>query len=721
MKKTLIIVFVAVAAIGVALALPADAKDEYARETGKGCIFCHQESTGGGLNTAGFAYIRNGYRYPIPASLLEKAESLQTGFHKTLRFLVGYLHLVAGVIFFGAIFYIHIFIKPMTLTSGVPKPERLLGLSCMVILAATGVYLTWARIERWEQFFDNSFGLLLFIKIALFLAMVIIGLSAVFFIHRPRRDRSKTGDGRTADDGGETAPATFVYEGSVYDVSGSPKWQDGRHFGRHQCGTDLTGEMSGAPHGEEVLERVPCLGGAGQTAGDPSPGKAPKAFIVMAYANLVIIFLILACISVWRWDFPIRIIPESRADVIAGDSCVSCHREKTPGIVVDWEAGAHARLNVDCYKCHRANTDDAVLKDHLQFDRHPISAVVSPVNCGGCHPEEAAQYAKSKHANTHEIMWQVDIWLNQGHNNDVERAVGCFDCHGTVVRLAEGRPVAGTWPNVGVGRINPDGSFGSCSACHTRHRFSKIEARKPEACDQCHLGPDHPQIEIYNESKHGTLYHAEGATWEWDPANRPWTAAKDFRAPTCAACHMSAAGSLPASHDVTQRLSWETQAPLTVRPENFMPFPSSTRWQDERAAMKTVCLQCHGSTWTNEHFDNYDRVIHLYNDTYYRPVKSLMDDLYTMGLLNGDTYFDESLEWEYYEFWHHEGRRARMGAAMMAPDYAWWHGFYEMKHRAVTIAAEAEKLVGEGPGKRYPTLPGNAAMEVFQPPLPAQQ
>jgi len=30
-----------------------------------------------------------------------------------------------------------------------------------------------------------------------------------------------------------------------------------------------------------------------------------------------------------------------------------------------------------------------------------------------------------------------------------------------------------TWPNTGIGRVNPDGSAGSCSACHTRHRFSK--------------------------------------------------------------------------------------------------------------------------------------------------------------------------------------------------------------------------------------------------------
>ena len=58
-----------------------------------------------------------------------------------------------------------------------------------------------------------------------------------------------------------------------------------------------------------------------------------------------------------------------------------------------------------------------------------------------------------------------------------------------------------------------------------------------------------------------------------------------------------------------------------------------------------------------------------------------MDNLYAKGILSKSSYFDEELEWEFYELWHHEGRRARMGSAMMAPDYAWWHGFYELKHR----------------------------------------
>ena len=87
---------------------PAHATNDYALKTGKGCIFCHQESTGGNLKTAGLAYIRNGYQYPISERILSKAEALQTSFHTSFRFIIGYLHLLAAVVFFGAIFYIHI-------------------------------------------------------------------------------------------------------------------------------------------------------------------------------------------------------------------------------------------------------------------------------------------------------------------------------------------------------------------------------------------------------------------------------------------------------------------------------------------------------------------------------------------------------------------------------------------------------------------------------------
>ncbi|MHC5082980.1 MAG: multiheme c-type cytochrome, partial [Planctomycetota bacterium] len=362
--------------------------------------------------------------------------------------------------------------------------------------------------------------------------------------------------------------------------------------------------------------------------------------------------------------------------------CIDCHAKESVGIVADWADSRHAHINVTCLDCHAAGAADAdVSKAHFEYDKTPVSTIVSPRDCSRCHPSEAAEYAKSKHANTMEIMWKLDPWMNDGMNNEIERVTGCQHCHGSVVKITDGKFDPGTWPNVGVGRVNPDGSLGSCSSCHTRHKFSVVEARKPEACGQCHLGPDHPQIEIFEESKHGAIYHAEGDDWKWDSAPGTWTPGVDYRTPTCSVCHMSEVNGVAASHDVTERLAWETQAPLTVRPADFKPMPAKNDWKVERAKMEKVCLACHSPAWTKGHFDHFDKAVENYNENYFKPMKKLVDQLYAKKLLSKDKNLDEQLEYEFYELWHHEGRRARFGAAMMAPDYAWWHGFYELKQR----------------------------------------
>jgi len=390
----------------------------------------------------------------------------------------------------------------------------------------------------------------------------------------------------------------------------------------------------------------------------------------------------------------------------AAMACLDCHKKEHPGLFADWAASRHASANITCLDCHQAEEfDPDVSRDHYkQYQRAdrsfgrseykvPISAVVTPKDCSRCHPDEAKEYSHSKHANTIEIIWKIDPWLNKGMNSDFERASGCFTCHGSVVKMKDGKLTSETWPNTGVGRINMDGSKGSCTSCHTRHRFSVAEARKAEACGQCHLGPDHPQIEIYKESKHGAIYDSFGHDWRWDAAPGTWTPGIDFRTPTCASCHMSGAGRTHTTHDVTERLSWELQAPLTIRPEEFGPFPAKTNWKTEREKMKEICLQCHGNVWVNAHYDKLDKVVEEYNEVYFKPAKEMLDKLYDKGLLDKSRFFDERLEVEYYELWHHEGRRARMGAAMMAPDYTWWHGFYECKKRFSNFMEEAKELI----------------------------
>ena len=139
--------------------------------------------------------------------------------------------------------------------------------------------------------------------------------------------------------------------------------------------------------------------------------------------------------------------------------------------------------------------------------------IVSPKDCGGCHQKEVDQQKGSHHAKAGEILASLDNFLGSVLGGPPAVAVGCFQCHGSTVKvLPNGKFDPATWPNTGIGRINPDGSAGSCSACHTRHRFSKAQAREPQTCGKCHLGPDHPQMEVYQESKHGILWDVNKLT-----------------------------------------------------------------------------------------------------------------------------------------------------------------------------------------------------------------
>ena len=117
-------------------------------------------------------------------------------------------------------------------------------------------------------------------------------------------------------------------------------------------------------------------------------------------------------------------------------------------------------------------------------------------------------------------------------------AAGCAQCHGSEVKVnGDGSLDTATWPNSGIGRINPDGSKGSCSSCHGRHAFSKAQARDPASCMRCHSGPDSPDRAIYEASKHGMAYFAHKEKMNLDADS--WVAGKDYvSAPTCTTCHM---------------------------------------------------------------------------------------------------------------------------------------------------------------------------------------
>jgi len=88
-------------------------------------------------------------------------------------------------------------------------------------------------------------------------------------------------------------------------------------------------------------------------------------------------------------------------------------------------------------------------------------------------------------------------------------------------------------------------------------------------------------------------------------------------------------------------------------------------WEKRRAAMQDVCSNCHATGWVENFYKQYENTVDLYNEKFAKPAKAIMDKLYAANKLT-KTPFDEKIEWTYYELWHHQGRRARMGTAMMA-------------------------------------------------------
>jgi hydroxylamine dehydrogenase len=383
-----------------------------------------------------------------------------------------------------------------------------------------------------------------------------------------------------------------------------------------------------------------------------------------------------------------------------GKNCITCHRSVQPGVVNDWVNSRHGHVGVSCIDCHAVAEDSptAILHEDVfemeGYDKNLldrgvyISALVAPSACARCHPVEVEQFNSSGHFRSYHQIVPKDslhalVQVHEGRDlpelKTAPGETGCMQCHGTEIKLDEtGRPTQDTWPNAGMGNIYPDGSTGNCATCHTRHKFSIAEARKPWACASCHLGPDHPDIEIFENSKHGHVYNADGDSWRWDTAPGGWEPG-DFRGPTCATCHMSGIGELRTTHNISERLYWNGWAKRSeVRNSNDPLSPLLGNGPEGRKLMKQVCSSCHSGLHADNFFEQADKAVRLYNEGYYDPANKMLEELKAAGLLKENPWTDE-FQIVYYHLWHHQGRRARQGALMGAPDYAHWHGFFELQ------------------------------------------
>jgi hypothetical protein len=401
-------------------------------------------------------------------------------------------------------------------------------------------------------------------------------------------------------------------------------------------------------------------------------------------------------------------------------------------ITADNVAEDLAGYAVGCYECHSRNPEKH--RDNFEHMGFKINVVVSPDDCKTCHPVEVKQFSGSKKSNAIKNLMANAVYHTLVNNvTGVKKIVNgeiitespseqtlhesCLGCHGTKIEVkglkqltvAFGEitvPDLTNWPNQGVGRENPDGSFGACTACHPRHAFSIEVARKPYTCAQCHEEPDVPAWDVYAESKHGNIFFAKNHEWNMNAV--PWIVGKDFKAPTCSVCHnsliVSPSGTVLAerTHDFGSRLwlrlfglIYSHPQPLSgdttiIKNKDGLPLPTTFSGlpasefligkaeQEKRLhSMKSVCNGCHNMDWINGHFTKLANTV-LETNAMTQTATNLMIEAWNKGLEDKSNPFDEPIEQRWVKQWLFFANSVRYASAMTgAPDYAafkngWW-------------------------------------------------
>ena len=365
--------------------------------------------------------------------------------------------------------------------------------------------------------------------------------------------------------------------------------------------------------------------------------------------------------------------------VRATGKCAECHARTQYSVVHEYEISKHAAKGVSCLECHQpaAGQDK---KDHHGF---VISAKLTAGNCRSCHEAIYQQFLHSRHAAP---SWAA-IYGEKGLRPEQVSFSEQYQPGGTrrpphpFVTLEGGSAMtSGCEQCHSVGRPNSDGTIGTCTACHTRHTSSVAIARRPTTCAQCHMGPDHSQIEIYEESKHGMMFQAQEHLLNLDAPPKNLTT-RDMFVPTCATCHMSGINGIGVTHDPSERLSYYLANAITDKRPNY---------SQAQAKMKQVCSQCHTPAVIDRVYSQAEQVVVNTNQKV-KDAQDLVNGLRKDGSLSGPP-FSQRIDFVYFDLWHYDGRTSKHGAFMGGADFVQWHGNYPMLQKMVELKSMAADL-----------------------------
>ncbi len=382
--------------------------------------------------------------------------------------------------------------------------------------------------------------------------------------------------------------------------------------------------------------------------------------------------------------------------------CVECHKKVTPNIVGDWQLSKHSQNEINCSVCHGDKHKDPYDVANVQ--------IPTPETCATCHEERVEQFKAGKHA----AAWAAMKAMPTAHWQPMalmEGMKGCGGCHKIGLKTEEE-----------IKELKKNGAgFGvaSCDACHTRHTFSVLEAKQPQACQTCHMGFDHPQWEMYSGSKHGVRFLLK------QNKTLPDTVA----APTCQTCHMqegnhaviTAWGFLAVRLPMPEDKQW-TEDRVTIlqglgvldpdgNPTGRLDVVKAANvarltqedWQKERDKMLKTCNQCHSLNFAIAELEKGDQMIKAADSLMAKAIRTIAD-LYKDGMLKKPenyaypfpdllTFHDAPtpIEQELFVMFLEHRMRTFQGTFHANPDYALWYGWSEMQRSLSEIQHMAEE------------------------------
>jgi hydroxylamine dehydrogenase len=398
------------------------------------------------------------------------------------------------------------------------------------------------------------------------------------------------------------------------------------------------------------------------------------------FMALVIAFaLILGAFLIQRARPRIEVEQPNADFVRATGKCAECHSRQQYSVVHEYEMSKHAAKGVSCLDCHQP----APSQDKKEHNGFVITTTITSGNCKACHEQIYQEFLRSRHAAPAwaAVMGEKGLtpeqvaFSEQYNPGYVKRppnalaqlegtssiAGGCAQCHS-------------------VGKPNADSTIGNCTVCHTRHTSSVAIARLPSTCAQCHMGPDHSQIEIYEESRHGILFAAQEKLLRLDADPKTLTT-RDMFVPTCATCHMSGLNGMKLTHNPGERLSYYLADPISKQRPNYL---------QAQTTMKQICNQCHTKPFIDRVYTQAEQVLTSTNQKVQK-AQDLVAGLRKDGVL-GPQPFQKPIDFLVFDLWHYDGRTSKHGAFMGGADFVQWHGNYELLKKQIQLEAMAEDL-----------------------------